>query len=74
MQLFATLSFLARAICLRKTPFLVRGNLNPQIIGDAATKDLLETSQKFISNYHFLMLRIDISEPSPPLKFTEILF
>lgn len=74
MDLFATLSFLGRAKCLRKTSFLVRVNLKPQITGDAATKDLLETSQKFISNYHFQMLRIHSYEPSPLFKFTEILF
>lgn len=53
---------------------LVRGNLKPQITGDTATKDLLETYPKLISNYHFLMLRIQSSESSPQIRFMENIF
>lgn len=53
---------------------LVRGNLKPQITVYIATKDLLETYPKLISDYHFLMLSIQSSESSPQIRFMETIF
>jgi len=55
MKVFLTVKFLGGAMHLRKSACSVRGNLNLQITGNIATKDLPEMSHKFISNYHFLV-------------------
>ena len=74
MKAFLTVRFLGRVMHFRKSACLARGNLKPQVTGDIATKDLPETSQKFISNYHFLLLRIHSSESFPQIRFMETFF